>query len=540
MILKAPVGAQSGRSRLVIELAAAALRDGDSLEAEMILRKHLLADPDDADALTKLAAVVAGQSRIEESAMLLRRAAASGPSAERQLALARQVLALAGPNVALNEVESFPAATREDFQMRNFHALLLGMAGRLDEQLALYAAIVKDHPRAAPTLVQQAFALSSVGRSDDAVAALRRAIAIEPMMGEAYWALANLKSFRFTDGDVAAMRKLLAANVPVSSRVPAHFALGRALEQRGEFAESFDQYAAGNRLRAAGVAPEQMQVTGFVNGTVATFDGKLFDRCAGGGCMASGPIFIVGLHRSGSTLIEQILASHPDIEGLGELPVIKHIWERIVRGTARSPNPFAEITSWEATAYAAIGAEYLERTAPFRSTDRPYFIDKLPPNWLHVGLIRLALPNARIIDARRSPMACGFSNFKQHYAVGVAHSYSLATIGRFYRDYLRLMDHFDAVQPGAVLHVINEELIDNPEREVRRMLDFVGVPYDPACLDFHRNTRAVQTPSAQQVRRPINRDGVDAWRAYEPWLGELKAALGPALDNWNRATADQR
>ncbi|HEU4704441.1 MAG TPA: sulfotransferase, partial [Sphingomicrobium sp.] len=184
--------------------------------------------------------------------------------------------------------------------------------------------------------------------------------------------------------------------------------------------------------------------------------------------------------------------------------------------------------------FADIGAEYLERARPFRLTDRPLFIDKQPANWMHAGLIRLALPNARIVDARRHPMACGFSNFKQHYATGVTFSYSLESIGHFYRDYWRYMNHIDAVQPGAVHRIVNERLIDDPEGEVRRLLDFVGVPFDPACLEFHTNTRAVRTPSAEQVRRPINRDGVDYWRHYEPWLGPLKQALGPALEHWDR------
>ena len=524
---------QSARSRLAIERAAAALRAGDPAEAELTLRNHLLADPRDAEALTSLASVVASQVRSEESAMLLRRAALLDPSPERQLALARQLLALAGPVAALAEVQSFAPASREAAELRHFEAVLLGMVGQVDEQLALFDRLTRDQPRLAGLWVDRAFALNSVGRTDEAVASLRRAIAIEPGTGEAYWALANLKSFRFTDADVAALRRLLSRGGGDARAVAAHFALGRALEQRGEFARSFDHYAAGNRIRAAATPPEQQQVSAFVDATIAAFDGRLFDRFAGAGCAAPGPIFIVGLHRSGSSLIEQMLASHPDIEGLGELPILQHIWERIARDAARSRrNPFDAIASWEPSAFAAIGAEYVERAAAFRATERPFFIDKLPANWLRTGLIRLALPNARIIDARRHPMACGFSNFKQHYAVGVGYSYSLGAIGRFYRDYLRLMNHVDRMAPDAVLHVVNERLIDDPERELRRMLDFVGVPYDPACLDFHSNRRAVQTPSAQQVRRPINRDGVDAWRAYEPWLGELKQALGPALETW--------
>ena len=179
-----------------------------------------------------------------------------------------------------------------------------------------------------------------------------------------------------------------------------------------------------------------------------------------------------------------------------------------------------------------IGEEYLIRTRAFRQLGRPRFIDKLPANWMYLGLIRLALPNARIIDARRHPMACGFSNFKQHYATGVTFAYSLDSIGHFYRDYLRMMRHFDQVQPGALLHVINERLIDDPEAEVRRMLDHLGLPFDPACLDFHRSRRAVHTPSAEQVRRPINREGTEYWRHYQQWLGPLEQAVGPALEHW--------
>jgi hypothetical protein len=242
---------------------------------------------------------------------------------------------------------------------------------------------------------------------------------------------------------------------------------------------------------------------------------------------------VVGLHRSGSTLVEQILASHPQIEGTAELSVMQHIWERLARIAALNDRgPFEELMMMDDAEITAIGEEYSDRTRAFRLTNRPHFIDKLPANWIHVGLIRLALPNAKIIDARRHPMACGFSNFKQNYASGVRFSYSLESIGHFYRDYLRYMGHIDQVQPGAVHHILNEDLVDDPEKEVRRMLGFLGVPFDRACLEFHRNKRAVRTPSAEQVRRPINRDGIDSWRLFEAWLGPMKEALGPALQTW--------
>jgi hypothetical protein len=278
-----------------------------------------------------------------------------------------------------------------------------------------------------------------------------------------------------------------------------------------------------------------MRITNFVDHLLATYSRDLFDRHSGAGCMERGPIFIVGLQRSGSTLIEQILSCHTMIEGAGELPVMQQIWERIARTAAISArNPFADIAQWDSPTFADLGAEYLERTRPFRLTGRPLFIDKLPANWLNVGLIRMALPNARIIDARRHPMACGFSNFKQHYATGVSFAYSLETIGLFYRDYLRFMTHIDRVQPGVVHRVLNERLIEDPEGETKRLLDYLGVPFESACLDFHRSRRAVATPSADQVRRPINRDGVDNWQQYRRWLGPLERSLGSALDDWDK------
>jgi hypothetical protein len=214
---------------------------------------------------------------------------------------------------------------------------------------------------------------------------------------------------------------------------------------------------------------------------------------------------------------------------------MQHLWEELATlGYRNGRNVFEQVVHSERAVFRQIGEQYLARTRAYRLEGKRYFVDKLPANWMNLGLIRLALPNARIIDARRHPMACGFSNFKQHYATGVTFAYSLESIGHFYRDYLRLMRHFDAVQPGSIHHVLNERLIDDPEGEVRRMLDLVGLPFDPSCLDFHSNRRAVHTPSAEQVRRPINREGIDAWRNYQPWLGPLEQALGTAVEDWER------
>ena len=311
--------------------------------------------------------------------------------------------------------------------------------------------------------------------------------------------------------------------------------MGAAYEQRSDYANSFRHYEAGNALRRKSFNADSMRITGLVDRAVETYGPELFDRHKGIGHPAADPIFVVGLHRSGSTLIEQILSSHPLIEGTAELTVMQYIWERLGRiASLHDRGPFQELLELDSAAIRAIGEEYTERTRAFRMTDRPYYVDKLPANWMHLGLIRLALPKAKIIEARRHPMACGFSNFKQNYAVGITFSYSLEAIGHFYSDYVRFMNHMDQVQPGAVHRVLNERLIDDLEGEVRRMLDFIGVPFDPACLEFHRNKRAIPTPSAEQVRRSINRDGLDYWRRYESWLGPLKKALGPALESWDK------
>jgi hypothetical protein len=272
-----------------------------------------------------------------------------------------------------------------------------------------------------------------------------------------------------------------------------------------------------------------------VDRSIAFFTPAFLANRWGAGCPAPDPIFVLGMPRAGSTLIEQILASHPAAEGTMELPDILALARKVGGRKLRSeegayPERLGELAPEE---LRALGGEYLERTRIQRKTDRPYFIDKMPNNWAHVGLIHLILPNAKIIDARRHPLGCCFSNFKQHFARGQGFSYDQSELGQYYADYVRLMRHFDAVLPGRVHRVLYERMIEDPEGEVRRLLDHLGLPFDPACLRFHENDRAVRTASSEQVRRPINREGLDQWRPYERWLGPLKGALGPALEGWN-------
>ena len=537
----APAARPLAGGSLAFEQAVASLRAGDALTAQRLLQQRLLQQPNDAAALSKLAELALAQGRTEDATVLLRRASVAQPSLARHLALVRHLSQFAGPAATLAEIESAPAEFRAAFDVQAIEAASLGLLGMHERQIAIYRRLTEAYPRQPALWKSFGDALKTVGAVDEAVAALRSAIAARPTYGEAYWTLANFKSFRFTDEDLAAMRKALASKPADVDALHFHFALGKAHEERGQHERAFRHYAEGNRIRASAFAKGQMYTTAFVDAAIATFTPDLFERnaAAGAGCTDEGPIFVVGLQRSGSTLVEQILASHPLIEGTTELTAMQELWERLGRtAAAAGRNALHELGRLRPEQLREIGEEYLERTRPFRLTGRPFFVDKLPANWLNLGLIRLALPKARIVDARRHPMACGFSNFKQHYATGVAFAYSLDSIGRFYRDYWRFMDHFDRVQPGAVHRVINERLIEDPDGEVRRLLDFVGVPFDPACLEFHRNKRAVRTPSAEQVRRPLNRDGVDAWRPFEPWLGPLKAALGPALDAWDRPPAE--
>ena len=439
---------------------------------------------------------------------------------------------------ALRQLRDFPEDMRDDFQLIAHEADLLGKLGNHEAEIVLLGRLIERHPAIASLWVSLANAQKTLGRTDEAVTTLRHAIAVDPAYGKPWWLLSDLKRFRFDDQDIAAMEQLLGGNVPDSERASIHFALAKAYEDRGQAEVSFGHYATGNRLRAATVDPRGTSMTPKVDRSITLYTADFLAARAGSGSPSPAPIFIVGLQRSGSTLVEQILASHPLIEGTSELPILPQINREIAFDPALTGDLFDRLARLDRQQWRAIGDDYLARAAVFRHTGRPYFVDKLPGNWTNIGLIRLALPSATIIDARRHPLATGFSNFKQNYNAGAAFSFDLAAIGRYYRDYLRMMTHFEQVDPGAVHRVVNEELIDDFEPQVRALLAHVGVPFDPACLDFHRNPRAVRTPSAQQVRRPINRDGVDQWRPFEPWLDPLKQALGPALDGWNLPNGD--
>ena len=378
-------------------------------------------------------------------------------------------------------------------------------------------------------------ALAVAGREREAVAAYRRCIALEPECGEAYWSLANLKTFRFEASEAAAMLAALARNdLPEGARVHFEFAVGKALEDGGRFAESFAHYAAGNRLRRAGISYRAAGTTEHVRRSKTLLSAEFFAARAGWGAPAADPIFIVGLPRAGSTLIEQILASHSGVEGTMELPNIMSMAKRLGARDRKSGGPgYPEaLAALRPADVRELGEQYLQETRIQRKTSKPFFIDKMPNNFLHLGLIVLALPNAKIIDARRHPMACGWSGFKQHFARGQYHSYDLEDIGRYYVDYVDFMAHVDRVLPGRVHRVIYERMIEDTDAQVSRLLQYCGLPFEEGCLRFYDNERAVRTASSQQVRKPIFKEGIDQWRRFEDWLQPLQSALGAVLERY--------
>jgi len=377
--------------------------------------------------------------------------------------------------------------------------------------------------------------LKTAGHTERAIAAYRRSLELQPSFGEVWWSLANLKTFRFSAADLALMSAQLArTDLSDEDRLHLEFAIGKALEDAAEYASSFEHYAQGNAIRRAQLHYSADDTHARVQHIRQQYGAGFFAARAGMGNPARDPVFIVGLPRSGSTLIEQILSSHSQVEGTMELPEVTSITRMLrAQGDEDSAMPYHQVlAALDADALHELGERYLAHTRIQRKTAAPLFIDKMPNNFMHIGLIHLMLPNATIIDARRHPLPCGFSIFKQHFARGQGFSYGLEDIGRYYRDYVALMAHFDEVLPGRIHRVIYEHMVEDTEAEVRRLLDHCGLPFEPSCLRFFENARPVRTASSEQVRQPIYREGVDHWQHYAPWLEPLKSALGPALDSY--------
>lgn len=512
---------------------AAALCENRIAVAETLLRDHLKQFPTDVAALRMLAEVGARLGRHADAEILLRRCLELSPSfdaARHNLAI---VLHRQNKSAeAIAELDRLMAKEPNNPGYCSLKAAALARIGEYAQSIDLYATVLKQYPQQAKVWMSYGHSLKTAGRPAESIDAYRRCIELTPGLGEAYWSLANLKTFRFGEADLQTMRAQLAReDLSDEDRLHFHFALGKALEDARQYDASFEHYAAGNRLRLKHTPYDADETTRQVERHRALYTPAFFAERRDGGCPAPDPIFIVGLPRAGSTLIEQILSSHSAIEGTMELPnLVELVRELSGRKKKTDPSAYPEIVAtFDADRRRELGERYLAETRVQRKTGKPYFIDKLPNNWLHTGLIQLILPNAKIIDARRHPLSCGFSAFKQHFARGQNFSYSLEDVGRYYRDYVTLMAHFDAVLPGRVHRVIYERMVADTESEVHRLLDYCGVPFEDACLRFYENERAVRTASSEQVRQPIYRDSVDQWRNYDTHLEPLRTALGLIL-----------
>ena len=512
--------------------AAAALHANRIPEAEAVLREHLKQFPTDVAAIRMFAEVAARLERYTDAENLLERCLQLAPgftAARRNYAtvLHRQYK----DERALEEVNQLLAGDARDPTYRNLKAAILGNLGRYEESIELYAGVLTEYPHQEKVWLNYGHALKTAGRQQPSIDAYRKCISLAPHSGAAYWSLANLKTFLFTPTDLEAMRAQLArTDLAEEERMHLSFAAGKALEDAREYAESFESYSRGNRLRHARLGYDPERTSARVRRCKELLTREFFEQRRAYGATAADPIFIVGLPRAGSTLIEQILASHSAVEGTMELPDLISIARSLPSPTADTPRYPASLAALSAADCHALGERYLRQTRIQRKANAPFFIDKMPNNFPYIGFIQLALPNARIIDARRHPVGCCFSVFKQHFARGQSFAYDLGDLGRYYRDYVALMAHFDEVLPGRVHRVIYEKLIDDTDTEVRRLLEYCGLPFEEQCLRFYENERAVRTASSEQVRRPIFRDALEHWRHFEPWLGPLQEALGPVLD----------
>ena len=509
--------------------ATALFSDGELAEAEQLIRAFLIKHGHHLEAMRLLARIGLERDVLDDAQLLLEAVLDLTPDYHAARFEYAQVLSKRHMHQqAREQTERLLAVDRANRNYRTLHAMTCVGLGLHERAIELYRELLAGATQPADLHLSIAHSLKTLGRREEAIAAYRAAAAARSAYGDAWWSLANLKTYRFEDGELERMREAeSAATTSVVDRYHLCFALGKALEDQEQYEKSFEYYARGNALKRAEsrYRPEVFELNTRLQIEVCT--PELFARNTDGGVRAADPIFIVGLPRSGSTLIEQILASHSAVEGTHELADLPRIVVDLQGRDWSLDNPRypAVLSQMSAADFRRLGEKYLSDTRVYR-TGKARFIDKMPNNFRHLGLIHLMLPNARIIDARREPMACCFSNFKQLFAAGQEFTYSFEDIGRYYRTYVELMEHWDTVLPGKVLRIQHEDVVGHLERNVRRMLEFCGLEFEPACLEYYKTERSVRTASSEQVRQPIYKEGIDQWRNFEPWLGPLKAALG--------------
>jgi tetratricopeptide (TPR) repeat protein len=515
--------------------ATALFHDGELAASERMVRDFLLKQGHHIEAMRLLARIGMEHDVLDDAQLLLEAVLDLEPDYhaarfEYAQALCRRHLYAE----AQAQAEKLLGVDRWNRDYRTLHAMTCVGLGQHERAIELYRALLPGATHPAELHLSIAHSLKTLGQQAPAIAEYHAAAAARQGFGDAWWSLANLKTYRFSDAELEQMRVAEAA--AATSAVDRHhlcFALGKALEDRGEYAPSFEYYARGNALKrtASRYRPEVIEQNTRLQIEVCTRE--LFARHERSGAQAADPIFIVGLPRSGSTLIEQILASHSKVEGTHELADVPRMVVELQGRDWQLENPRypAVLAQMASEDFRRLGEKYLDDTRSYRS-GKAHFIDKMPNNFRHVGLMHLMLPNARIIDARREPMACCFGNLKQLFAHGQEFAYGIEDIARYYLTYLELMRHWDAVLPGQVLRVQYEDVVTDLEGSVRRILDHCGLEFEPSCVEFHRTERSVRTASSEQVRQPIYREALEQWRHYEPWLGPLRESLGDALTRY--------
>ena len=510
--------------------AVGLLREGKLAKAERIARDLLKKYPTDVSAIRVLADIGIKLAQFKDAGLLLERCLELAPDFhEARHSYAMVLLRQQKPEAAIDEAEKLLAQEPDNPNFLTLKASVLSRIGGQSAAIEIYEKVLKSYPRQARAQMSYGHTLKTVGRLDEAIDAYKKCISLSPEVGEAYWSLANLKTFRFSDEDIDNMRtQVTSEGGDADDQSHLAFALGKALEDRKGFDESFKFYRRGNAIRKVAhrhdIKVNVMESLRQVRALPKAF----FEQRKGWGCQARDPIFVVGLPRAGSTLLEQILASHSQVEGTSELPDVTTISRKL--GNKNRENPAGKypevLAELSEDRFRELGESYLENTRIHR-TDTPFFIDKMPNNFRHIGLIHLILPNSKIIDARRHPMGGCFSGFKQLFAHGQTFTYDLEDIGKYYRDYVRVMDHWDEALSGRVHRVQYEEMVADTEGQIRALLDYCELDFEEQCLRFYETDRAIRTPSAEQVRKPIYKDGLEQWRNFEAHLDPLKEALGP-------------
>jgi tetratricopeptide (TPR) repeat protein len=512
--------------------ATSLFSDGELAPAESIIREFLLRHGDHIEAMRLLARIGRAHEVLNDAEILLEAVLKLAPDYQAaRIDYAQVLLDRHKYGLAQAELEQVLQSDPGNRLARTLYATACVGLGEHEKAIGLYRSLLIDAPRAADVHLSIAHALKTLGRRDEAVQSYQAAAAAHPGFGDAYWSLANLKTYRFSDTEISSMR---AAESDGSTRTVDRyhlcFALGKAFEDRGAFADAYRYYERGNALKRAESRYRPQIVETNTRRQMQICTRAFFRARTGFGVPDADPIFILGLPRAGSTLLEQILASHSEVEGTQELAEIPRTAAELQGRIPDFDNPRypGVLENMSADDFQALGRKYLADTRLYR-TGKAFFIDKMPNNFRHIGLIHLMLPNARIIDARREPMACCFSNLKQLFATGQEFTYSIEDIARYYRTYLELMRHWDTALPSRILRVQHEDVVEDLEGSVRRILDFCSLPFEAACIEFHKTERSVRTASSEQVRQPIFREGLDQWRNFEPWLEPLKVALGDAL-----------